>query len=97
MKKAITKLKSLNNSNIRLEARYNDKMRLSKTETTLLLTSSLLNVFVSDDKHAIIKNSRDHQLKAVELNNNNSNEVNRAILWKAIGQSQYSNEWQQLL
>lgn len=72
-------------------------MRLSKNEITLGLSSSLLKVLITDDHLAVTMNARDHKLKAIELNNNQSNKFNREILWKAIGNSRYMNEWQQLL
>lgn len=93
MKKAIAKLKSLNASNVNVEVQENDKLKLSRSETSLNLSSSLLRVFVTDENHAIVKNA-DQQVKAVNLNK--SKLQNRETLWKCIAQSKHSKEWKKL-
>jgi hypothetical protein len=72
-------------------------MKLAKNKTKLDLMKNLLRTFVNSDDKGFTLNPVDWQLKTLQLNKNNSKQVNREILWKAMGQcSPYNREWEQL-
>jgi len=96
--KNIEKLKSLNESRVRIEVGENDKLKIAKSRAKLSLVKTLSKTFLNSEGKGFSMNADCSDSRSFQLNLNNSREVNRETLWNHIGQSSsYHGYWEQLL
>lgn len=94
--KQVSKLGEINASQVTIDATERDKLKMRTSASRLALTRRLLGVQLNKDKKGILTDSNG-QLKILQVNKNQSKEINREHLWNEIFEnSTHKEDWQML-
>lgn len=85
--KNIEKLKSLNASRVKLDVGENDKIKVAKSKLKLKLIKLMTKTYINEKSKGFTVNISNLETNLIQLNKNNTKELNRDQLWNNIGRS----------